>query len=420
MRTLWSKASTRLIIQCSGPTAYRLRRAAGNPPQITLDLPEARLPPGGFKPLAMEQGPVRLIQAVRTGQGVRLLLETRQESSASVFPLLDPYRLILDVNDESRPRRAAAPPAEARRQRRVPTSVALAGAPAPPPAASPAVAATISVAAETPRPPAPPISVALAATPTAVPATARPTPTPAPEAAPHPRRRVRVVIDPGHGGKDPGAPGGDGIWEKDVVLAVGRRLADKLRATGEFDVAMTRDSDVFLALEERTAFANAHDADLFISIHCNASPNRHTAGMETYYLNNTNDRGTLRLARMENGFAAATGRRADGTDVTFILSDLVQSYKVDESVELAHALQSAAVESVHRDFPSLRDIGVKKGPFYVLVGAAMPSVLVETSFLTNPREGALLATKAYQERIAEGLLRGLQRFVENSRDARTL
>ena len=228
-----------------------------------------------------------------------------------------------------------------------------------------------------------------------------------------------MVRDPGHGGKDPGALSGGGVAEKDVVLAISLQLRERLAAAG-FDVVLTRDTDVFIPLEERTARANAEQADLFVSIHGNASPNARLSGVETYYLNNTNDRATIRLAEMENGLRAMTGRSGRDHDASLILSDLIQSYKIEESVALAEQLQKAVVGDLGTYGWTANNLGVKRGPFYVLVGAGMPCVLVEVSFLTHPDEGARLAQPGYQQAIADGLLRGIQRFVENARVAENL
>lgn len=206
-----------------------------------------------------------------------------------------------------------------------------------------------------------------------------------------------------------------GIAEKDIVLAIALQLKKRLAAATDIDVVLTRDTDTFLPLEERTARANAEQADLFISIHANASPNPKLSGTETYYLNNTHDRATIRLAKMENGLRTVTNHSGGERDVSLILSDLIQSYKIQESVGLAEQVQHALVRELHARGSPVNDLGVKQGPFYVLVGAGMPCVLVEVAFLTNPREGRRLARRRYQEGIAEGLLHGIRRFVENTR-----
>ncbi|NOT57784.1 MAG: N-acetylmuramoyl-L-alanine amidase, partial [Deltaproteobacteria bacterium] len=227
-------------------------------------------------------------------------------------------------------------------------------------------------------------------------------------------RRYRIMLDPGHGGHDPGAHGLHDIWEKHVVLAISKRLANKLRDRLPVEVMLTRSRDVFIPLPERTAKANTAKADLFISIHANASPNSETHGIETYYLNNTNDRATLRLARLENRDLARDGQKRRGNDLALILSDLIQTGKSEESIALAQSLQRSLVNHARSHYPDARDLGVKKGPFYVLVGAHMPCVLVETAFLSHAIEGKRLGTSAYQEVLAEGLFQGIARFLRDN------
>ena len=238
-------------------------------------------------------------------------------------------------------------------------------------------------------------------------------------AAARPRRnfaRPRIVIDPGHGGRDPGAQGY--ATEKVVTLAVAQRLADHLRERLGAETILTRNGDDTLELSDRTERANAEAADLFVSIHANASRNRDAAGIETYYLNNTDDRATIRLAAMENGLAYVP--QARGTRLRYILSDLLQVGKIEESVRLARTVQRTLVGHLGRRYPDVADLGVKQGPFYVLVGAHMPCVLVEVSFLTHPVEGRRLANMAYQAALAEGLYAGVAAYLADDRRGRTL
>ena len=394
VRQITSPAATRLIVELSAPAHYRLERSIprpelGIPPRLYVDLLDTRLSDLQVASLALPQGPaVRLRAAQRDGTTTRLVLDVPGLTEYGAFPMLDPFRLIIDVRGT--PRQGAPPPSAPVTKAAAPPS-----APARP---TPGQQAPDRRVASLPR------SHDLQA----------PLPTPAPAA-----RRFKIVIDPGHGGKDPGALGIGGVAEKDVVLAIGLQLRERLRAA-DFDVVLTRDTDVFIPLEERTARANAEQADLFVSIHGNASPNAHLSGVETYYLNNTNDRATIRLAEMENGLRTMTGGGGREHDVSLILSDMIQSYKIEESVALAEQVQKGVVGGIGTHGWKTGDLGVKRGPFYVLVGAGMPCVLVEVSFLTHPQEGAHLAEPAYQEAIAEGLLRGIQRFIENTRLAENL
>jgi N-acetylmuramoyl-L-alanine amidase len=228
-------------------------------------------------------------------------------------------------------------------------------------------------------------------------------------------RPLKIVLDPGHGGKDPGAIGAGGVTEKDLVLAIARRLAQRLRKGMGATVMLTREDDRFIALEDRTAIANDEDADLFISLHINASPNPRARGLETYYLDNTDDEAAIRLAAREN----ATSRR-NISDLQFILSDLVQSSKMEDSIRLAHHLQGSMVTRVGQKYGGTVDLGVKKALFHVLVGARMPSVLVEVSFITNRIEGRNLTTPAYQETVVNALYEGIERYRASAFAARNL
>lgn len=226
----------------------------------------------------------------------------------------------------------------------------------------------------------------------------------------------RIVLDPGHGGNDPGTQGVDGVFEKDVTLAIAKRLQHRLEESLGAQVLLTRDGDVSRSLAQRTAFANAAGGDIFVSIHANADAAGELHGIETYTLNNSNERATIRLAKMENGPGVHTARG----DLSLILSDMVQNGKEEDSIALAERLHYGVLGRLRTRYPDVRNLGVKKGPFYVLVGAYMPCVLVETSFLSHPVEGRRLASAAYQDEIAEGLHVGIAGFLADARLARTL
>jgi N-acetylmuramoyl-L-alanine amidase len=219
----------------------------------------------------------------------------------------------------------------------------------------------------------------------------------------------RVVIDPGHGGKDYGAPGYlKGVHEKKIVLQIARRLAKKIREELKLEVILTRTGDRFLTLEERTAFANTKNADLFISIHTNASRDRRAYGIETYFLNLATDEEAIRVAAMEN----ATSTK-NISDLQKILYDLMQNAKINESSRLAGYVQSGVVRHLkNKRYSRVKSKGVKQAPFYVLLGAQMPSVLIETGFISNSRECKRLVNPKFQERLTEGIIKGIRSYIK--------
>ena len=221
----------------------------------------------------------------------------------------------------------------------------------------------------------------------------------------------RIIIDPGHGGRDYGAPGYlKGVHEKDVVLQISRRLAKKIQRELACEVFMTRNSDRFLTLEERTAIANTKNADLFISIHTNSHRNRKAFGIETYFLNLATDDEAIRVAAIEN----ATSTK-NISDLQNILYDLVQNAKINESSRLAGHVQGSLIKHLKRKrYSRINDKGVKQAPFYVLIGAQMPAVLVETSFISNPTECKRLINPKYQERLCEAIVRGIKQYIKET------
>ncbi len=208
----------------------------------------------------------------------------------------------------------------------------------------------------------------------------------------------RIVIDPGHGGDDPGAIGPTGLKEKDVTLRIAKMLKARLNAAGNPHVFLTRHKDIYVSLKKRTAIANAKNADIFISIHTNGHSDPSVSGVETYYLDNTTDRAAIRLAAFEN---ASVGHSL--TDVQRILMALRRNSNVLESNALAHAIQDSLVKALSKKFKGVNDNGAKANLFYVLLGAEMPSVLVEVSYITNPREEARLRDEQYLGVVVEGI-----------------
>ena len=215
----------------------------------------------------------------------------------------------------------------------------------------------------------------------------------------------RVVIDPGHGGIDPGCVGKKGDQEKNIVLDVTRRLKKILESKENLEVIMTRESDIFLDPESRTVIANQKQADLFISIHANASRNRKLSGVESFYLNFSQDPSVIETAAREN--ATSTKKISEMKE---IIERIVQNTKISESKELAEVIQNNLVKSLSQKYSNVKSLGVKGGPFWVLIGGEMPSVLLEISFLSNPTEELRLKSSQYRQRIVQGIYEGIMEY----------
>jgi len=217
-----------------------------------------------------------------------------------------------------------------------------------------------------------------------------------------------IVIDPGHGGHDPGAPGYyKNVWEKDIVLKLAKKLAKTLRDRLQCTVHLTRSTDKKLTLEERTAIANTKKADLFISLHCNAAKNRRLKGIETYLLNLATDDKAIAVAAREN----ATSEK-NISDLEYILSDLMKHAKINESTRLANTVQTSFVKGMKKNYSGIDDHGVKQAPFYVLLGARMPSILIETGFISNKQECKRLMSDSYQTVVSNTITDGIKKYID--------
>jgi N-acetylmuramoyl-L-alanine amidase len=217
----------------------------------------------------------------------------------------------------------------------------------------------------------------------------------------------RVVLDPGHGGHDTGTIGPGGLSEKELVLDVAKRLGALIGERLGSQVIYTRTDDSFVSLESRTELANQNKADLFLSIHANSSGLRGLAGSETYYLNFTTSRSALEVASREN----ATSQKSI-YELQELIEKIALKEKVQESREFASTVQKALYASLWRGKSGMKDRGVKKAPFVVLIGATMPSVLAEIDFLSNPREEKLLSRPEHRQRVAEALFKGVSQYAD--------
>ena len=353
----WSTPQyTRVAVDVAEKISFRHRLlkkdpAIEKPERLYLDLYPARLVKGQISPLTIEDG---LLRGARIGQydasTVRLVLDIESIKGYKIFFLENPFRLIVDVTGKEKAAAARPPELPSKDQK-------------------------LSLAQQ--------LGLGVR----------------------------RVVIDPGHGGKDKGAIGHNGtLYEKDLVLKIAKRLSQRLHQELKLQTFLTRDTDRFIPLEERTAIANTKNADLFVSIHVNASPNPLAEGIETYFLNLASDEESIRVAAREN----ATSNKRIG-ELQKILKDLMLNTKIDESSRLANHVQQNLILCLNEKFGPVKNLGVKQAPFYVLIGAQMPSVLVEASFISNPKESERLMQDDYIEQVVDGIMKGLDSYIRESK-----
>lgn len=378
----------RLTLSFDGTPAVRHQRLE-DPPRIVVELPETAVNPGVTeREWSFDDDVVRRIQFGQEGGRTRVVLDLDGGADYRVYQLRDPDRVIVDVT-----RNAAGTAALRPRPSPFPVPRTRPSGPALPPVDGALVAAI----------PVPPSASA----------------TVEPDLAEAPATNLergfslsrqlglgisRIVIDPGHGGRDPGARG-RGLIEAEIVLDVALRLEALLEAEPGFEVVLTRRTNVYIPLEERTAIANQNQADLFLSIHANASLNPRARGVETFFLDFARDAEAEALAARENAGSARSMRSLPEIVQAITLND-----KLVESRDFATILQTSVHEQLSAVDRQVEDRGVKQAPFVVLIGATMPSALAEISFLTNEQEAILLRTDGYRQQIAEALRDGVIRY----------
>jgi N-acetylmuramoyl-L-alanine amidase len=410
----WSgDSSTRVVLDLQRKVKLSYDRIA-DPDRLFVDLLGTRLHPNLWnKSFPVGDG---LLEQVRIAQNrddvVRVVLDFRSVKDHSVFFLEDPTRLVIDVRGTSRPRALVAekssPPAAAA------TSGESDGIDLLPTRRVDGMLATEAGPRGSRRAP-----LVIAGVGPAARADARRKGTPPPPEPPELNRAGsyslarqlglgarRIVIDPGHGGHDPGTIGPGGLQEKDLVLDVSLRLEKLVRAELGAEVVMTRSTDAYVPLEERTAIANSKGADLFLSVHGNASRDHRARGIETYFLSFAQDSHAAAVAARENAISAATLK-----DLQQLVKAITLNSKIDESRDFAASVQEAMVQNVRQQH-AVQDRGVHTAPFYVLIGANMPSVLAEIAFVTNPDDEKRLKTRDYRDLIARALLRGVKSYLE--------
>ena len=399
--------SVRVTLALDREVDYLEQRLAG-PERVYFDLRNVQLTPALLDTVLTY--PSDVVNKIRTGRHpdhvVRVVLDLEDVEKYSVFALYNPFRLVIDAErTAARAATVVVPP--------LPSSPLAVSALLPSPKPPLVLAAAISVDPPPPPPPAPapaPVAVAVTPPPPSLPATAMPVTPAANTAGGFSMARQlglsvsRIVIDAGHGGHDPGVLG-KGLNEATLVLDVALRLEKLLLKEAGVDVVLTRRTDVYVPLEERTEIANRQNADMFLSIHANASRNPDARGIETFFLSFASSPEAEAVAARENSASAREMHQ---------LPDLIKAItlnnKIDESRDLATMVQDSLVNNLRKTNKDVRSRGVKKAPFVVLIGAAMPSVLAEISFVSNRHELSLLRTPAYRQRIAESLYQAVTKY----------
>jgi N-acetylmuramoyl-L-alanine amidase len=405
-----SPGSTRIVVALSDTVQYDSARIA-SPDRIYFDLYKARISSKlSSQSLAVPDGLLKTIRVAQNRQGVvRVVLDADGAKKFSAFLVSNPYRLVIDLRASTTSIARAVPPPAATPARDVPVAESVA-VNTNASSARDHVVAPFTPKIALPGAPAPKDTVASAASP-------RP-----PASEPKPTRDgqrsltrmlglkiSRIVIDPGHGGHDTGTIGPHGLMEKDLCLDVALRLGREIekRLPGA-EVIYTRKDDTFVPLEERTEIANNAKADLFISIHANSSHDPDARGIETYYLNFATSPESMEVAARENANSQESLH-----DLQDLIRKIARNDKIEESKELASDIQSSLTQRLQLVSHNERNRGVKKAPFVVLIGANMPSVLSEISFVSNPNDERLLRKPDQRQRIADGLYRGIALYLDS-------
>jgi len=403
----WSSDNyTRIVIKTPRPVVFHeelLEKVGEQPRRLFIDFDKSYIEPKYRAPIPIKDG---LLQQVRTAQytpdTVRVVLDIESIESYKIYSLPDPFRVIVDVHGQQ-------PAAVAAETKQTPEPTAQADPPETASVASPEPSITEASTAKKPLLIPQDFHKIKFSSKSKAPAPERGAPITSPVLSLAQQLNLgvrRIVLDPGHGGKDPGASA-FGMKEKDIVLQVAKKLAIKLKQELGCEVLLTRNKDVFLSLEERTAIANTSGADLFISLHLNAHPSEKVFGFETYYLNLSTDPEAIRVAALEN--ATSTHQLSD---LQGILSDIMKNSKIDESSRLARQVQEALSSGLAgRNYPQVKSLGVKQAPFYVLIGAEMPAILIEMGFISNKTDAYHVKKEGYQDALSAEIVQGLQKYI---------
>jgi N-acetylmuramoyl-L-alanine amidase len=370
--------ATRVVVEISGEFQYHSERAQ-SPERVFFDIQHARPHIAGrrYYSVQVDDKVVKRVRVAETSPGVtRIVLDLANGAEYKATQLSNPDRLVIELRPPAVVASATPPPSEPVAAPNTPVAPEKAAA-SPPRSADTGRAATLTGG---------PASLTRALG----------------------LKIRRVVIDPGHGGHDEGTVGPGGLMEKELVLDVALRLGKLIETRMGSEVIYTRTDDTFIPLQDRTAMANDKKADLFLSIHANSSAYPDVGGVETYFLNLTDSKDALAVAAREN---------ASSDKSVFELRDLIQKItlqdKVEESKDFAGRVQASLFAFAARYNSGIKNRGVKKAPFVVLIGASMPSVLAEIGFLSNPREEALLNKPQHRQKLAEALYRGVSRYAQS-------
>jgi len=353
LRTASSPGLTRLVLDLDAharPSRHPLLQAEG----LTIEIPNTILGSSAKTKLAVGKIAKPFIITQPSERSVHISLPTDSFKSYKLLTLANPPRLVIDVVPANEPRTI--------------------------PRAEPSFDLT------------PPLS------------------TPQQPLQPRTKSYTIIVIDPGHGGRDPGARGQQGTEEKDITLKVALKLRDLLSQQRGIRVLMTRERDEFVELEDRAKFANGQEADLFVSIHVNSHPQRSVKGLEIYHFGEAKDQRALEVAARENG----TPLNSTGVGWEYLVADLLTAKKIEASLELAWTTKEAMVANLNGQY-AMVDHGVKTAPFYVLRFTSMPSILAEIAYISNAGEEDLLRTNRFTTRVAEALVGGITSFLASAK-----
>jgi N-acetylmuramoyl-L-alanine amidase len=355
LRYYGASDQNRLVFDLARPVTYTQRHIS-KPDQIVIDLSNAVLGKTAKRKVDAHKLPDEISIRQTDPRRVQVILKMDAVALVNLKTLTKPYRLVMDYTSKKGEVEAA---------------------PAPAPVATPRVTRPIT----------------------------------------EPQRQARlaietIVLDPGHGGKDTGAIGRSGLTEKEIVLDVAQRVKNLLQNRLGKKVLLTRATDTFIELDDRAKFANGQKADLFVSIHINSHPSKKIRGVELYHFGIASDRRAMEVAARENG--DSIDRSNDLVDM--IRADLALSKRIEESQNLAWETKTAITSAVGPTY-SLDDHGVKTAPFYVLRYTAMPSILAELSFISNPADEKLLASPGYRQKMAEGLFEGIRNYLNSTQIA---